>query len=264
MTKSYFKWLRLGAYCLASFPLFVHAQFSSPSPPYVSSELNKEGRNPERDPLQANVGNGPALNLSPRAGEILNFWFGFLPDPVFFPADKVAVWVKANSEITRQIRERFVGDLLKAREGEYNHWRENPRGRLALILLLDQFSRSIYHHQPQQFLSDPMARGLVLEGMERQHDQYLYPIERAFFYLPLEHAESLPMQNLSVQAYRRLLLDSPPPLKRHMDAFLQSAIHHRQQVARFGRFPHRNALLKRESTPEEAIFLSQWRGTPPF
>lgn len=194
------------------------------------------------------------------SSEILDFWFGWLPGPDFFPEDKMPIWFAVTPEIDRQMRNRFSQDVMNAERGEYNSWRETPRGRLALILLLDQFPRHIYRNKPQSFMLDRMAQALVMEGIQKGDDKQLYPIERAFFYLPLEHSEDLNLQNLSVASYRQLFLDSPEPIRIQMQDFLQSAMMHQQQIARFGRFPHRNAVLGRTSTPEETVFLMQWRG----
>lgn len=190
---------------------------------------------------------------------ILDFWFGFLPGPNFFPEEKMRIWFASTPEIDHDIQEMFFKDMINAKQGKYNSWRETPRGRLALILLLDQFSRHVYRGKPQAFMLDQMAKSLVLEGMQKGDDQRLYPIERAFFYLPLEHSENLDIQNLSVNSYRNLLAESPESIRPQMHDFLQSAIAHQQQIIRFGRFPYRNAILGRQSTPEETIFLMQWR-----
>ena len=124
--------------------------------------------------------------------------------------------------------------------------------------MLDQFPRHIYRNKPQAFIVDPMARGLVLEGMQKGDDKELYPIERAFFYLPLEHSEDLNrkicrslLSTIGCTSLRRLL-------RPQMQDFLVLPLSHQQQIAHFGRFPHRNAILGRESTPEEIVFLTQW------
>lgn len=193
-----------------------------------------------------------------RSAEILDFWFGILPGPNYFPEDKKQLWFTASPEIDRLIRQNFMHDMMSAARGEYNSWRETPKGRLALVLLLDQFPRHIYRNQSQAYQLDPMARGLVLEGIQKGDDKDLYPIERAFFYLPLEHAEDPAMQALSVRLYQQLLAESPPGMKFYMQEFLRYAIAHQQQIARFGRFPHRNVALRRQPTPEETLFLKQW------
>ncbi len=239
---------------LSFFPLVLQAQpgeqesyFSQQQMPPPTIPSNEEERLP--------------LVTAPRVRyeEILDFWFGSLPGPEYFPIDKLSIWFADSVEVNRQIRENFSQYIVKAMRGELNSWRETPRGRLALILLLHQFPRHIYPNQPRAFLSDPMARGLVLEGLKEGDDEELYPIERAFFYLPLEHSEDLESQNLSVNLYRQLVDQSPIMIKPQMLDFLRSAVLHQQQIARFGRFPHRNAILGRESTPVEIIFLTQSR-----
>lgn len=249
-------------------PLFLHAQIvevETQAPP-VPTEV----RLPPPLPLPPGQGvrplplenQNPLLPVAPvpmdRIADIIDFWFGILPGPDYFPEDKKQMWFEASPEVDRLIRQNFTQDMMSAARGEYNSWRETPKGRLALILLLDQFPRHIYRNQPQAFQLDPMARGLVLEGIQKGDDRWLYPIERAFFYLPLEHAEDPVMQALSVRMYQQLLAQSPPDMKFYMKQFLRYALVHQQQITRFGRFPHRNAALRRQSTPEEIIFLNQW------
>ncbi len=279
----------LGACLLQCLPLFLHAQYPSsgyapivpntvgasvapvvpleprPEPVFVTPPPTFVTPPPRVIPptpplIQQNMQPPLAPNaplVAERAQDILNFWFGDLPNPAIFPEEKVPIWFGRSPEIDRQIRDNFSQDLINAMRGEYNNWRETPRGRLALILLLDQFTRHIYRNTAQSFMADRMARALVLEGLQKGDDRHLYPVERAFFYLPLEHAEDLQTQNLSVAYYQQLVAESPMLIRPRMEAFLQYAIKQRQQIARFGRFPHRNAVLGRESTPEEVIFLNQ-------
>jgi uncharacterized protein (DUF924 family) len=240
--KAYSKVSQLLGVCLLQFvPLFLQAQVhsnASMAVPYLQAPNASMEEN--------------------RIEDILNFWFGFLPGPDFFPGYKLQVWFASTPEIDRQIRNNFSQDMMNAARGEYNSWRDTPEGLLALILLLDQFPRHIYRNQPRAFALDRMARALVLEGLQKGYDKQLFPLERAFFYLPLEHSEDLAMQNLSVASYRQLVAQSPAAIRPQMQDFLQAAISHQQQIMRFGRFPYRNAILGRESTPEEIIFLAQW------
>lgn len=213
---------------------------------------------PPGEPLPADLKQLPKAPLLPdRAAEVLDYWFGVLPSPDYFPEDKMSLWLGGSPEIDRQIADTFSQDVLNARRGDYNSWRSTPRGRLALVILLDQIPRHIYRNTPQAFSSDPMARGLVIEGIQNREDTQLYPVERAFFYLPLEHSEDLAMQNMSVAEYQRLLGEAPFDLKPEMQDFLDYAVAHRQQIARFGRFPARNSILGRKSTPEEMLYLRQ-------
>ncbi len=198
-----------------------------------------------------------------RAQQILDFWFGSLADASTYPSEKVAAWSGINAETDREIREQFSLDVQQAASGEFNDWRKTPKGRLALIILLDQFPRHLFRNTPQSMALDAMARGLAMEGVQKGDDKKLYPLERAFFYLPFQHAEDAGFQALSVAYYTQLVEQSPDTIKPYMQQFLNFALLHQQAIARFGRFPHRNAILGRESTPEERVYLSQ-RGSPLF
>ena len=199
-------------------------------------------------------------DLPPRAQAILEMWFGALSSAEGIPTDKANLWTGRSLELSKQIRDDFKGDLLLAAKGELNAWRDKPRGRLALIILLDQLARHIYRDTPQAFVLDAMARGLVIEGVQRGDDEKLYPIERAFFYLPLQHTEDANTQALSVQLYQRLVAESPESIRNQMQQFLNYAQYNQQIIAYFGRFPHRNLILGRLSTPAEEQFL---RGSKP-
>jgi uncharacterized protein (DUF924 family) len=194
-------------------------------------------------------------DLPDRAEELLNFWFGYLPGPDYIPEDKISIWFSEAPRAESILRKRFSQDVARARNGDYNSWRRTAAGRLALILLLDRIPRQIYRDRAQAFASDPMARALVIEGIQEHQDEWLYPIERAFFYLPLEHAEDTEIQRISVEAYSQLLNESPSNLKPFIRMFYDYALVHQQQIEQFGRFPARNAILNRESTPAELEFL---------
>jgi|GEM_PF-180827 len=233
-----------------------------PDPSFFLEEEGKEKTSlvspSSTSPTMGNESPNPPFGAE-RIPAILDFWFGSLHNSSFFPQKKLFVWFVGSPEIDRQIRDNFSQDVIYAARGAYNRWRETPHGRLALILLLDQFPRDIYRDTPRALMLDRMARGLVLEGLHQREDRRLYPIERAFFYLPLEHSEDPVMQALAVACYQQLFAESPPMIRPQMQSFLQSAIMHQRQIARFGRFPHRNAILGRKSTPEEVIFLRQQR-----
>lgn len=225
----------------------LQAEPTAPSPPPVIPESTAPV------PPISELLNYPLV--PERALEILDFWFGYLPNVDFFPAEKVPLWFNGDPSIDRQITHLFSDDVEKASRGELNHWRETARGRLALVLLLDQFPRHIYRNKAQAYALDPMARGLVQEGLNKQDDKKLYPIERVFFYLPLEHAEDLQLQSLSVQLFQQLMNDSPDKIQPQMKEFYRYALQHQQQIQQFGRFPHRNVSLGRKSSPEELRFL---------
>lgn len=186
--------------------------------------------------------------------QILNFWFGSLSSPIDYPGNKISLWEGTSEEVPR-IKDQFMDDYQRAVLGQYNSWRETPKGRLALIILLDQFPRHLFSDTPKMFSSDAMARGLTLEGIQNGDDLELYPIERAFFYMPLQHAEDPKMQTYSVDEYQKLVNQTPLPIRPIMVEFLRLAIKHRNIIDRFGRFPHRNQVLGRQSTPEEMVYL---------
>ncbi|HEY0844597.1 MAG TPA: DUF924 family protein [Noviherbaspirillum sp.] len=184
---------------------------------------------------------------------IRDFWFGASQDDATVAAEQSSLWWTKHPDTDRRIRERFEPWLQKAAAGELDHWAAMPRGRLALILLTDQFPRNMYRNTPQAFAFDALARRWCMEGLRDGADRQLRPIERVFFYLPLEHAESLEDQERAVSLFRALAEQAGPGF----DGYLNYAIRHRDVIARFGRFPHRNRILGRVSTPEEAAFLTE-------
>jgi uncharacterized protein (DUF924 family) len=144
----------------------------------------------------------------------------------------------------------------RAVEGKLDHWAKEPRGRLALILLLDQFRRNIYRNSAEAFSADKQALKLCVEGAMEKKDKGLSPIERVFFYMPLQHAESRKVQEKSCNIYNKLADAVSPTYKETFETIAQFAELHRDVIERYGRFPHRNALLNRRNTPEEEEYLS--------
>jgi uncharacterized protein (DUF924 family) len=128
---------------------------------------------------------------------------------------------------------------------------------MALIVLLDQFSRHIHRDTPRAFAQDPVAQKIAVEGVENGADRQLIPAQRTFFYLPFEHAEDLELQRLAVRCFDGLARTVPEARRREYESFLDYARRHRDIVGRFGRLPHRNEILGRASTPEEIEFLKQ-------
>ena len=190
-----------------------------------------------------------------RINEILTYWFGELRNAETYPEEKSKIWFNGGAAVDSYIRKNFEGDLLKASQGKLDPWKETPRGTLALITLLDQFPRNIYRETSKAFAFDKKALGWCLWGMEKSYDNKLFPIERAFFYLPLEHSEDLEIQKKSVAAFTKLVEDSPSSVKFAMDVALDYAQKHFDLIQKFGRFPHRNEILGRSSTSEELEFL---------
>lgn len=189
--------------------------------------------------------------------EILRFWFGNEIDDAAVARRQADLWWGKNTEADDGIASRF-GDLIaKACDGELTEWEATARGRLALILLADQFPRSIHRGSALAFSCDAKALIWCLDGLAAGVDHRLRPIERVFFYLPLEHSEHLEHQERSVRLFRRLLDDVRAGQEKPFEEFLDFAVRHREIIARFGRFPHRNKVLGRASTPEEVEFLQE-------
>ena len=156
-----------------------------------------------------------------------------------------------------EIRHRF-GDLHeRASQGSLDAWAVTPQGRIALVVVLDQFSRHIHRNTARAFAQDFAAQQFALDGVENNVDLQLAPVQRAFFYLPFEHAEDLTLQNRGVERHERLVAAVSSSWRRDYESFLDFMKRHRTIIERFGRFPHRNAILGRHSTPEEMAFLEQ-------
>jgi uncharacterized protein (DUF924 family) len=195
-----------------------------------------------------------------RSQDVLDFWFG--ADPLADPQGRMQLWfgsrdepVTLRDERDSDLDKRFRPLVEAAAAGELDHWAASPHRRLALILLLDQFPRQVYRGQAQAFAQDEKALSLTLYGLQAGADAALAPIERLFFYLPLQHAESLAMQEESVAAFRRLLAEAPPAQHGLFDGTLQHALQHQGVIQRFGRFPQRNTALHRSSSAAELAYL---------
>lgn len=192
-----------------------------------------------------------------RAAEVLQYWFGAKLENGFPTEPRNTLWFQSSEETDRYIRTHFESDVLSAAQGNYDDWKTSATGRLALIILLDQFPRNIYRSTAQAFVFDPLALALCKEGLDQGDDQQLALIHRVFYYLPLEHSEALEDQDLSVQKYQAMLRTASVENRQKLKGFVDYADLHRDIIVRFGRFPHRNAVLGRSSTPEELEYLKQ-------
>lgn len=188
---------------------------------------------------------------------IRDFWFGTGTDDAAAARDHAKLWWSKNPETDQLIRSRFAAQVEAAADRELDAWGATPRGLLALLLLTDQFPRNIHRNTPEAFAFDPLARTWCLSGLDRGMDKKLRPIERVFFYLPLEHSEAIEHQLLSVQLFTKLFQEVPAEQMDTFRGYLIFALRHRRIIERFGRFPHRNAILGRASTPEEQAFLEE-------
>jgi uncharacterized protein (DUF924 family) len=189
---------------------------------------------------------------------IREYWFGnALEDAAVTAREQAGLWWSKSPELDNEMRRRFEGCVIKAGSGELDHWASNPQDRLALILLTDQFPRSIYRDSARAFAFDTKALSLARDGVDLDFDTSLRPLEKVFFYLPLEHSESLADQQRSVSLFRKLKDEASSDEKPTFADYLEFALRHRDIISRFGRFPHRNKALGRISTPDELSFLQQ-------
>ncbi|MGD2141563.1 MAG: DUF924 family protein [Burkholderiales bacterium] len=188
---------------------------------------------------------------------ILQFWFGSATDDLELAEQRAATWWKKNPEVDREIRERFAAALDDAANGKQDDWNASARGCLANIILADQFPRNMYRDTPRAFATDHLARTWCKDGLAAGFDRQLRPIERVFLYMPLEHSESIEDQQHCVALFSQLARDVLPQQRKLFDGYVDYAVRHRDIVLRFGRFPHRNAILGRQSTDEEQAFLKQ-------
>lgn len=180
--------------------------------------------------------------------DILTFWF---LDPTGQTARYRQEWFVKSPAFDQAIRDRFLPLHQQAATGQFAHWSETAQGTLALILVLDQLPRNLFRGDPRAFATDQPALALTQHAIARGFDQALPLIQRWFVYLPLMHSEDLDMQNQSVEVFQQFQHDP------ETQSSYPYAIKHRDVIQRFGRFPHRNAILGRENTPEEIAFLQQ-------
>ncbi len=187
--------------------------------------------------------------------ELLNFWFGHLGSADLPNSDRTNLWFGNNETIKQELLDLFMPEFQEAAKGKLSDWAKTPRGRLALIILLDQFSRYFYRHSAEAFAFDQEAQNLCIEGLREKMDQSLTLIERVFFYMPLVHAEDALNQEKSIRLYQQLVTLSMTETTQVYQLFLAYAYAHFRVIKEFGRFPQRNTLLGRKSTDAELAFL---------
>lgn len=207
------------------------------------------------------------IGRADEALEVNRFWFGPAPPTPQTVTDRQDFWfgvcvtAQQQTEIDAMVRKRFGDPMQRAACGELDGWAASPRRCLALILLLDQFPRRAFRGTPRAFATHERALALTLSAVQAAADAVLSPIERVFLCMPLQHAERLDVQEESLSAYRRLLQEAPREFRPFLAGVQTLAERRHSIVARFGRFPDRNRILGRPSTPEEITFLSAG-GTP--
>jgi len=193
----------------------------------------------------------------PRIDELLGFWFGDSDDDAAAASSQAKLWWGHDPAADAEVRRRFEGLAELAAAGWFDDWAATPQGRLALVLLHDQVPRNVWRGTPRAFATDARARWLVCEALGTDEEVNLRPIHRVFLYLPLEHAEDVAMQHECVRRMTELAATVPASWREAFALFVDYAERHRDVIARFGRFPHRNAILGRGTTADEAAFLAQ-------
>jgi uncharacterized protein (DUF924 family) len=187
--------------------------------------------------------------------ELIDAWFGeTLDEPSALP-QRMEWWFSANPGRDAALAERFGPWVERCAGGGCYQWLNDPEGRLALILALDQLPRNLFRGTPGAFAYDPYTAALCLAAAQTGQDLALKPIQRVFLYMPLQHFEDLQAQEAGVALYERLAEDTPS-IPVYREGILPYAQLHRDIIARFGRFPHRNKVLDRQDTPEEAEYLA--------
>ncbi|MBW3586625.1 MAG: DUF924 domain-containing protein [Cyanobacteria bacterium 0813] len=181
--------------------------------------------------------------------EVLDFWFGRSNSPEFGKVHKK--WFEKDADFDAEVRSRFLQQYELAASGQLDSWHDSPENCLALILLLDQFPRNMFRGTPQAFATDNKALATAEYAVNNKFDRELLTVQKLFIYLPFEHSEDLETQQKSVELFRQL---SGAP---DSGSAVEYAMQHLEIIQRFGRFPHRNQILGRETTPEEAEFLRQ-------
>ncbi len=197
------------------------------------------------------------LHMSTIYKEINAFWFGPLTPGKTADSAYTSRWFKKDPDFDNTIRSRFGDRVEQAAQGEFKHWESLPEGRLALVVLLDQFPRNLYRNSPKAWQYDPLALQHTLNAIQTQQDVVLHAVERSILYMPLMHSEDMDIQEQSLQQFSQLVKDTEGALSEALSYNLKYARQHADIIQRFGRYPHRNELLGRTSTEAEKRFLEQ-------
>lgn len=192
--------------------------------------------------------------------EVVHFWLGTAPEDIAAVNAASERWYAADDEFDAQVRDRFGATIRVARKGGFRDWEDTPHGTLALVILLDQLSRNAYRGTAEAFAGDARALAVATSVVESRLDRELGCAGRTFLYHPFEHSEDPADQERSVHLFESLVEEVPDQWRQFAADFVPYAHAHRDVIARFGRFPHRNAILGRKSTPEELAYLRDGGG----
>jgi uncharacterized protein (DUF924 family) len=189
--------------------------------------------------------------------DVLEFWFGEIGTDGLPSPDRPKMWWRGSKRLDATISRRFGARLEAAAGRELSSWLTSPRGRLAVIILLDQFSRNIFRGTPKAFAQDGLALELARVGLDKGHDAQLRAIEAVFMYVPFMHGETAACQSQSIECFQNLRTRCGDAIRSAIDSNVDFARKHKAIIDRFGRYPHRNAILGRTSTTEETEFLTR-------
>lgn len=189
--------------------------------------------------------------------DVLTFWFGPIAEDGSCSPEYIQRWWSKDAAFDHEVSDRFGAAIAAAEAGEYGAWRESPRGLLALVILCDQMTRNSRRGSSSMYDADELSQQLVRQAIDRGFDKQLCTMERYFLYMPLMHAESRALQSEGVERFDALAANADPGARDAAKSAADYMRRHEVIVARFGRFPHRNEMLGRESTAEEIEFLKQ-------
>jgi uncharacterized protein (DUF924 family) len=240
-------------------------QAATPGQPFVSEREDWLKRyNVSPAPVAFDADDDPhslrymRLDLDETPGTILHFWFAYSADRPATLGARMSLWFGGGFELDRIIANRFTPIVARLASGDAYRWAAlGPQERLAAIIALDQFTRSIFRGTPFVFENDPLALQLAKNAVAAGEHFLLKPVERWFLYMPLEHSEDAEDQRLSVEKFTELMTQATPETRPHFASALDYAKRHAAVIEEFGRFPHRNAALGRISTPAEEAFLKK-------
>ena len=187
--------------------------------------------------------------------DILDFWLADGLESGWPTQDLSKRWFLGGAVLDQEIKNRFGTRVVQAVGGDLTDWELQPLSRLALVILLDQFTRNVFRGNAQAFEGDARAQQLVQDTLGQRSDKALPWVARVFTYMPLMHAEDLSLQGECVSCFSQLVAEAPDFLKQRFQGNLDFALQHQSIIARFGRFPHRNTVMGRTSTPDEDAFL---------
>jgi len=194
----------------------------------------------------------------PSPGAVLDYWIGNAAEDSEAATQKHSLWFGKSFATDTYIADNFLPLLPTLANGLADDWAaQGPRQRLAAIITLDQFSRNLFRGHALSFRHDALALGLTKDALSQNEDKDMSEAERIFLYLPLEHSEDLADQDISVSRYEELARSARPDFRALCDSTLDYAVKHRDVIAQFGRFPHRNGILNRADTPEEQTYLAE-------